>query len=431
MIPAKADEQNIGLEVFFTSAKGIGGRLRKTAEDFVVEENSLPPERDDEGEFTIAQIRVRNWETNRLIRQLSRQLHISRKRIGFAGTKDRRAVTTQLFSIKAPLEYVKNISLKDVEILDCYSSGKGLSLGDLIGNRFHIVVSETENTSVLENTVKEVSNELDALGGFPNFFGHQRFGTLRPITHIVGKKIMEGDFGGAVHTYLGDPVEIEGEETFSARQAFEKDGDYAEALRTYPKYLGFERAMLNHMVKNEDDFVGAVAVLPKNLTWMFVHAYQSFLFNKILSRRIEQGLLSNEPLPGDIILPPDANGLPDHKKYIDVTEDNIEKVTRKVREKKAFLSGLVPGTESRFADGMQGEIERKVLEQEGLAFKDFAVPQMMELSSKGIRRELVTPMRDFSCDVEGDSVKMHFELMKGCYATSLVREFMKTDIIKY
>ena len=189
--------------------------------------------------------------------------------------------------------------------------------------------------------------------------------------------------------------------------------------------------MLNHLVKNEDDFVGAVAVLPKNLTWMFVHAHQSFLFNKILSRRIEQGLLSNEPLPGDIILPPDENGLPDHKKWIDVTEDNIEKVKRKVGENKAFLSGLVPGTESRFADGMQGEIERKVLEQEGLAFKDFAVPQMIELSSKGIRRELVAPMRNLSCDVEGDNVKMHFELMKGCYATSLVREFMKTDILKY
>lgn len=425
------DEQAIGIEVFFTSTKGIGGRLRKTAEDFVVEEISLPPERDDEGEFSIAKIRVKNWETNRLIRQLSRQLHISRKRIGFAGTKDRRAVTTQLFSIKVPLEIVQNISLKDVEILDCYPSIKGLSLGDLIGNRFHIVISEIESASDLEKIINNTRGGLDALGGFPNFFGHQRFGTLRPITHIVGKNILEGDFKGAVHTYLGNPVEIEGEETFSARRTFERDGDYAEALRTYPKYLGFERAMLNHMVKNEDDFVGAIAVLPKNLTWMFVHAFQSFLFNKILSRRIEQGLLSNEPLPGDIILPPDENGLPDHKKWIDVTEDNIEKVKRKVGETKAFLSGLVPGTEARIADGVQGEIERKVLEQEGLDFKDFAVPQMMELSSKGIRRELVAPMRDFSCDIEGDGVKMHFELMKGCYATSLVREFMKTGIIKY
>jgi tRNA pseudouridine13 synthase len=431
MMVASDEEKQIGIEVFFTSTKGIGGRLRKTAEDFVVEEISLPPPRDENGEFTIAQIKVKNWETNRFIRQLSRQLHISRKRIGFAGTKDRRAVTTQLFSIKAPLDEVQKISLKDVEVLDAYPSGKGLSLGDLIGNRFHITISETEITNNLEKTIKDTSDELDALGGFPNFFGPQRFGTLRPITHVVGKKLIEGDFKGAVYAYLGNPVEIEGEESFSARQAFEKDGNYADVLRTYPKYLGFERAMLNHLVKNEDDFIGAVSVLPKNLTWMFVHAFQSFLFNKMLSRRIAQGLLSNEPLPGDIILPPDENGLPDHKKWIDVTEDNIEKVKRKVEEKKAFLSGLVPGTEARLADGVQGEIERKVLEQEGLSFKDFAVPQMMELSTKGIRRELVAPMQSFSCKVEEEGVKMHFELMKGCYATSLVREFMKTEIIKY
>ena len=83
MIPARQDEHQIGIEVFYTSTKGIGGRLRKTAEDFVVEEMSLPPERDDQGEFSIATIRVKNWETNRLVRQLSRRLHISRKRIGF------------------------------------------------------------------------------------------------------------------------------------------------------------------------------------------------------------------------------------------------------------------------------------------------------------------------------------------------------------
>jgi len=431
MIPANEDAKNIGIENFFTSTKGIGGRLRRTAEDFVVEEVSLPPERDDTGEFSIAQIRVKNWETNRLIRQLSRHLHISRKRIGFAGTKDRRAVTTQLFSIKAPLEDIQKISLKDVEILDCYPSKKDLSLGDLIGNRFHIAISEIDGKSDIEEVVKNTSNELNSLGGFPNFFGHQRFGTLRPITHVMGKKIIDGDFGGAVHAYLGNPVEIEGEEAFSARQAFEKDGDYAEGLRAYPKHLGFERAMLNHLVTNENDFVGAVAALPKNLTWMFVHAYQSFLFNKILSKRIEQGILSNEPLIGDIILPPDDNGLPDHKKWIDVTEDNIEKIARKVKEEKAFVSGLVPGTEARFAEGEQGEIERKVLKEEGMSFKDFAVPQMMELSSKGIRRELVAPMKDFSHEIDGNSVKMHFELMKGCYATSLLREFMKTDMMKY
>ena len=432
MIKASDDEKGIGIEVFYSNTKGIAGKLRKTAEDFVVEEISSPPESDDEGEYTIATIKAKNWETNRLVRQLSRRLGISRKKIGFAGTKDRRAITTQLISIKAPIENVKNLYLKDLEVQEAYASQKGLDLGDLIGNRFDIMIRDIQcPDSIAEKLISETLEELKVLRGFPNFFGHQRFGAIRPITHLVGKKILEGDFKGAVLTYLGNPVDIEGPGAIEARKALEEGKSYADVLMLFPKYFGFERAMLNHLVKNENDYIGALAVLPKNLSMMFVHAYQSYLFNRILSQRIERGLLTAEPLLGDMVLPVNSKGLPEHKKWIEVSEDNIGKVGKRVAEGKAFVSGLVPGADVKMAKGEQGEIERKVMDEVYADPKDFIVPKMRGLSSKGTRRELISPQKDFNYKIENEGVEMSFELIKGCYATSLLREFMKTDMLNY
>ncbi len=432
MIPAAKDEMRTGIEVFFTNTRGLGGKLRRSAEDFVVREISQPPPSDENGEYTIVKITVKNWETNRLIRQISRRLGISRKRIGFGGTKDRRAITSQLFSIKAPLEDVKNINLKDVEIAEAYTSGKGLFLGDLKGNSFDIVIRDMQcPESEIAHLASETQKELHSLYGFPNFFGHQRFGALRPITHIVGKKLIKGDFKGAVFAYLGNPVQIEGPDAFEARKAVEESEDYAQALSMFPVHLSFERAMLNHLVKNEEDFIGAITTLPRNLTMMFVHAYQSYLFNRILSKRIESKLSPAEPEIGDIVLPLDSNGLPDHKKGIDVNEDNIEKVEKKIAQQKAYLSGLIPGAEESLASGKQGEIERKIVEEEKVSPVDFIIPEIREISSKGRRRALVTPMKNFGYEVEKEGIRMRFELPKGCYATSLLREFMKAEMLNY
>jgi len=429
---ASEKEIEVGIGFFYTNSNGIGGKLRKTAEDFMVEEISCPPTRALDGEYSIARIKAKNWETNRLVRQLSRKLGISRKKIGFAGTKDKRAITTQLISIQAPMENVKKIHIKDFEVLEIYNSQKGLEMGDLIGNRFDITISDIGSSeSDAGNIIYETLEELNTIRGFPNFFGHQRFGAVRPITHIVGKKILEGDFKGAVFEYLGNPRDIEGPEAQEARRAFDEGRSYSEVLALFPKYFSFERAMLNHLVKHEDDFLGALAVLPKNLSMMFIHAYQSYLFNKILSKRIERGLLSLDPQIGDIVLPVDKNGLPDHKKWIDVTGDNIEKIKKRVKEEKAAISGLVPGADAKLAGGEQGEIEREVIEEEKVEPEEFIVPQIRHLSSKGIRRELISPFKSFHYEIGDDRVKMKFELMKGCYATSLLREFMKTDMLNY
>ena len=138
-------ERELGLEVFLTEdLPGIGGKLRKTPDDFKVDEISIRPPEDPEGRFVIAQVWHRNWEANRLVRRLASNLHLGRNRIGFAGTKDGRSVATQLMSFNAPLEDVQALTIPEVEIRDVYRAKRMISIGDLIGNKFEIRVSEQD-----------------------------------------------------------------------------------------------------------------------------------------------------------------------------------------------------------------------------------------------------------------------------------------------
>src|SRR5437879_4026509 len=311
-------ERDVGIVGYLTSTPGLGGTIKSAPEDFVVEEISSPPAVSPEGRYAIAQVRVRNWETNRLVRAMARALHISRKRIGYAGTKDKHAVTTRLFSFEGVLpEAVRGLQLKDVDI--------------------------------------------------------------------------------------------------------------QTALRSYPKSYGFEKAILNQLAVEPTDYVGALRSLPFNLLMMFVHGYQSFLFNRILSERMRRRIPIHEPVAGDLVLPADASGLPDRSRPIDGSCDNLERAAKRCREGKAWVSAILFGSEPEFAGGEPGQIEKTIVASEGLRPEDFIIPEIPRISSKGTRREILAPFRGLDVQVGEAAFSLSFELTRGSYATCLVREFTKSE----
>ena len=423
------DEKVVGISGYLTTTEGLGGRIKAAAEDFVVDEISLDLPRAEDGRYTVARIRTRNWETNHLVRELARRLRISRKRISFAGTKDRRAVTTQLLQFEAPPELLASLHLKDVEVLETFRTDKKLEIGDLLGNRFHIVVREIPlSASEIEARVDVIARELRLAGGFPNFFGLQRFGSVRPITHVVGRHLVRGEIREAVMAYVANPIEGEDPESFGVREELEETGDVAAALRRYPKEWSFEKAMLNHLAVAPEDYVGALRNLPPNLLILFIHAYQSYLFNRILSDRMSAGLPIHEPVEGDVVLARRADGRPDRARQIPVDLTNLEKAAAQCRAGKAFVSGLLFGSESEFAGSRPGELEKKVIASEGLRREDFVIPAMPRLSSKGMRRELVAPLRDLEWESGPGTLTLRFSLTPGCYGTSLLREILKVPV---
>jgi tRNA pseudouridine13 synthase len=430
-LECRTTEALLGLEVFYTDTPGTKGRLKREVEDFVVDEISRHPPEDPSGRFTIAKVTSTNWETNRLVRQMSRQLGISRNRISFAGTKDKRAVTSQLICFEAPLEDVLGLRMHQVVIEGAYRSRKNLTIGDLVGNSFKIKVRDCALAGEeLRSEASATLSRLESLGGLPNFFGVQRFGSLRPITHIVGKHIIKGEFEGACMAYAANPVPEESEEAKRARQFIHETRDYSAALKLLPRHLMFERIVVEHLAKDHDDYAGAIRALPRNLQMMFVHAYQSFLFNRILSERVRRGIPLDAPVVGDIVLPMDKLGLPDHDKPVPVTKHNLDLVASQVKNRRASVSAVLFGSESVLCEGEPGEIERLIIEREGVSREDFVVPLIPECSSTGSRRELVAEFHDLRFQAMANTLDVAFSLGKGCYATCLLREVMKADMIE-
>ncbi|MBN1389173.1 MAG: tRNA pseudouridine(13) synthase TruD [Candidatus Thermoplasmatota archaeon] len=428
-------ERQIGLEHFLTTTTALGGVLKKDPEDFVVDEIPDLPMKVEDGPITIAKIKVSNWETNRLVRVLSKNLSISRFKIKFAGTKDKRAVSTRLFSFDHPIEKVLDLRIPDLEIIEAYTSNRELELGNLMGNHFNITIRDVgKGQDEMLGMIEPCLDQIISAGGFPNYFGIQRFGAMRPITHIVGKHIVHGDAKSAVMTYVGNPHEGEPENIYLARKRLEEEMDFEKAVSYYPvKYL-FERSMIHHMKRRPDDWAGALDMLPDNLKMMFVHAYQSYIFNRILSERISAGLPLNEPILGDLVIPLNKKGLPDHHLTLKVNDQNIDNMTELVKKRQAFVSGAIIGMESGIAEGQMGDIESRVIEKEGISEDDFKITIISRISSKGMRRELLAPVFDLKwrfVEKEGLSPQFDFSLYKGTYATSFLRELIKGKVLDY
>lgn len=423
-------EKNIGINTFLTkNTSGVGGKLRFSPQDFKVDEIPKTFQKKEKSKFLIAKIKAVNWENNLLIRELANRLHISRQRIGFAGTKDKRAETSQYISLyKIKKENLEQVHISDVEISDMFYSSKPIRIGELIGNKFCINIRDISNKSSKEN-IEQISGKIKDAGGFPNFFGVQRFGITRPVTHLVGKHLVNDNTSEAVLTYLGKPFNEENKEIYNARKYFDETKDYSWALKNYPDSMNYEKAILNAMVKDPEDFIAGLKQLPKRLLTMFIYAYQSYLFNKMLSERIKKNIPLNKAVEGDLVLPFRKGNL--DEKTVKVNSFNIDKVNSQIAKKKAYVSGLLVGFESEFADGEMGEIEHKIIEKEKLDPRDFIIPDIPFISSSGIRRPLLASVDDlaYNLNLDENALNLSFSLKKGSYATCLLREFMKTDYI--
>lgn len=420
-------EKLMGIEAYLTDEDGVGGELRVNVEDFKV--NEVPDFKiGTSGDYLIVRLTKENWETHHLIRDISRELGISEERIGIAGTKDKRAVTTQLMSIRGiPEEDLARVNLPRVSLVPLGRSNKDIGLGDLRGNDFDITIRNIKlQAPEIEGRMTAIDGSIRKAGGVPNYFGYQRFGIVRPVTHLVGKLLVKGDVEGAAMTYIAKSFPGESPENREVRDFVWKTRDFKEGIKRYPFNLRYERTMMHHLIEHPGDFAGAFRALPAKLSQLFVHAYQSYLFNKLLSRRLLDGISIVEPVEGDVICFTNERQEPDTSKLETVTKSNIADVKFLVKRKRAYVTLPLIGKDTAIDNSLAGEEERKVLDEEGVMPADFSMPAMPDLASAGLRREIllrVTP----EYRIEDSTANLRFFLPKGCYATTVLREFMKSS----
>ena len=426
----------LNANTYVTQEPGIGGSIRNSYEDFYVEEI---PEITPQGEGPNVWIWIEKVGRTTLdvLLDISRDLHISRKRMGFAGMKDKKALTRQWICIsnmdsESQLEEIINLedNIRNTKFLKVVRGQKKLRMGQLIGNKFKIIIKDipfNDDIKSLEDAViraREILKQLEHTG-VPNYFGWQRFGKPRSTTHLVGEALIQNDLKKAVDTYIGHPTDKESPETYKARVAYDEN-NLKESLNLMHGAMRYEKMMLKELIKdldkygqlNDESYKKALHALPKPLSRMFVHAYQSYLFNEVVSKRVEMGI--NKYIEGDIII------------------DNEEKIIRGktnqeyqnlINNFQAHPTSPLYGTKVPFAEGKVGEMEKDLLDKYSLTKEDFEVEKMPKLGSHGLRRSMRFKIWNSNVKVLDDRIMVEFSINKGSYATTVLREIMKEDVI--
>ncbi len=452
----------IGLTGYAVDAKGIGGILKARVSDFRVDEISSKISLDPKGRFTAANITLTNWETNRFISKMARACGISRNRVFFAGTKDKRAVTKQVFVIDAPQKRVASVSISDVEIEIIGRTHQKLGFGNHKGNRFTITVrgccnedgtpmGEEEALSRIKDIQEKMENAIGP-GIFPNWIGPQRFGSGRPVTPVVGRHVVNGDWKSAVMDYLC----LEGEESEDAqefRKMVRENGIESIDLSTIPNWLGYERDILTHLRNNPEDWIGAFKKLPNNLQLMTVHSLQSVVFNNTLKKRIEEGISLSVPVVGDLVGRIDDNGQLETSSIVTVDERTLDRISRNCKLGRLAVTSQLPGSESQVTSDEIGKLEQEVIKEMNLSDSNWVIEEIGRLTTKGTRRPTTSSFSDFQYEVvptttldllegkwlegpkdgqlwhpEGACIRFRFTLPSGSYATTLLREFMRVPL---
>lgn len=416
-------EELVGIRKYLTSVKGIDGNFKDSPEDFYVEE--IADLKLGDGEWVVVRVKKVNWDTLNFVRVLSNRLHISQKRISYAGTKDKRSVSVQYFAIRikddVEVERLRGLRLKDVEIDILGTTNRPIHLGDLRGNKFRVVIRNARNV----DNIVQIEEELREKGT-PNFFGLQRFGSIRFITHEVGRHILKRDYESAFWIYVAKP--FEGEDAREVREILWETRDVKFGLRELPKYLRYERSLLQCLRegKNERE---ALLSLPENLKIMFIHAYQSVIFNNVLSDRIEEFGNLKVVEVGDWVDFVNTNNYYTFRgEFVRVRSHNYKRVRFLIEKGLCSLAIPLPGYETDLGDDWTSERVKFYLERDGIDLRDFK-HEFKEFSSRGSFRiaDIIIEHTNLRYEKDGN-VTFNFYLPKGCYATVFLREFVKKPL---
>lgn len=265
-----------------------------------------PPERPPYLRFALYK---ENKDTMEAIAQLARVLQLPQKLFSYAGTKDKRAITCQwVTAYKIPAEKVSraiNLELsrgfRNIRTGHYSYVEQPLKLGELQGNRFTIVLRDVDAD---EKTCLEAVEAL-ARRGFVNYYGMQRFGTGGVPTHLVGKALLRQDWARAVALILA-PRSHEKGDSKDGRDYFWETRDAAGALNKLPRWMAVERSVLTGLAESGPNaFLNALQKLPKNMRLMYMHAFQSYVWNHMASERVRLFGL-DKPVVGDLVFSPSA-----------------------------------------------------------------------------------------------------------------------------
>ncbi|KAG1670926.1 Pseudouridylate synthase 7 [Nymphon striatum] len=421
----------------------------------------------DRPPYTYFVLYKENKDTMEAINIISSKLKINPSNFGYAGTKDRRAKTSQLVSVKKvyPEKLLGlNKSLRQISIGNILFKDKPLKLGDLKGNCFSILLREINSSQTkIEPVLQSVKQN-----GFINYFGMQRFGTSEVPTQSIGKALLLSQWQEAIDLVLKPKYE---DKYFSeCKKIWLETKDAAKAYQKLPpfKKSSIEGHLLTGLMKHsKNDLVNAFnskpssdlkyfssleLQIPRNTRLMYVHSYQSNIWNKAVSYRFKE--FGMKPIAGDLVFSSDIDGHSGTGAKVKIlTEEDVELLKFSIYDVVLPL----PGYDVIYPENkMIKEFYKELLEKDGLDIDNMKV-KVKTYSLSGSYRKIIVRPNEFTwsfhqykdptesliisdidelnnvemppeqIDGQYKALKLHLTLPSSSYATMALREIMKCD----
>ena len=377
--------------------------IKHVPEDFVVEEVPvIKPS--SSGKHLLFLLEKRNRTTQEVVSFLRARFGLRQSDIGFAGSKDKRAVTKQFITIRSKKGLSRDFNFKDFKLKFLGFTDHRLLLGDLLGNNFRIVVRNVNPNMI--GDLMPVFPKQDFVF-FPNYFGEQRFS----------------------------------KDNFDIGVAFLKK-KFDVALSLIMKTLNNERLIKRldlKLEKSPNDFLGCLRLLPKELLLLYIHSVQSLIFNKTLALLLKEkekevnNHNSKSERSGSFVVPVGGVDL-----YFP-SQGVLKQFFNKDLPIIGFATKVINKDDKQSQEQSLNNLwnialEKQVsmLESLGLDQKNFLIKQAPELSVEGSSRKAVVRAERFSFSVDNDEfnpgmkkVTLSFFLPKGSYATIFIKYLFK------
>jgi len=386
-------DKEIGISIYTTHYPSVKGKIKGNQNDFVVKEvlseKTINSFNNTEG-HAVYLLKKSGLDTNHALSDIEKRYGLVLKSLGL---KDANAQTEQYVYTYKKLKPLAKIEGQKFSLQLIGFTSKPISKKQMLGNIFEIKISD------LSESLPSFSEDEKIL----NFFGYQRFGSRRPITHLVGKSIVKGEYEKALDYILSFSSKYDSKKNNEIRKLISERKSESEIIDLVPHSMDIERNILKQL-SNDKDPKNAIRAIPLTMRRFYIQAYQSFLFNKTLSHAYEYEEELFVPIDDDVCFDKNAE---------------IGKFQNESTQKLAIpLIGHSYYKKSRFDYYI-----KKVLEDELLTPKDFFIKDFQEISIDGGFRNSSIKYENFK--IEQNLIK--FQLQRGSYATIVLREILKPD----
>jgi len=387
-------------------------KLKRIPEDFQVDE--LSQVTSTSGPFALYQLTKQSIGTLEVINMVVDRWKIPRRRISYGGLKDKHALTTQFVTVHHGPK--KPLTQRSFELEYLGQVRQAFVPADIDGNRFTITLRDmtVQEIERAESAAEDVRRD-----GVPNYFDDQRFGSLGSSGEWIAKPWCLGDWERTLWLALADPHRDDRSDD-KKQKAILRDhwGRWCECKQALSR--SHRRSIVTFLADKEAagkliDFRGAFCNLNIDLRGLYLSAFQSALWNRMLTRRLKENAAPTSVIPFELKSGPAC--------FVSAFSSSSDSEAVPLEEEFPL-----PSARGKLEEGPTLDLLNAVVAEEGLEKRQLRVKYPRDSFFSKSSRKTIIAIPDLEFEFSDDDlypkhkkVRLTFDLPRGSYATILIK----------